>query len=86
MKYKYSVEVDKYNPAALIYCLNKMQNEIPYFDEDWGLTINAGGIDYGTYINIDIANKEIVLCNQPEGDGDDLLDDVIAKICEEEEE
>ena len=86
MKHRFSVEVDKYNPVALAYCLNRLQEEIPYFEIDWGIKINAGGIDYGTYMNIDIANMEIELSNQPDGDGDDMLDDVINAVMEEYDE
>lgn len=78
----FSVEVDKYNPTALIYCLTKLQNAIPDFEYDWRITVNAGGIDYGTFLNIDLENKTIEICNQPEGDGDDYLEDVINEILE----
>ena len=79
----YSVEVDKYNPTALIWCLTKLQDNIPDFEYDWRITVNAGGIDYGIFLNINIEDKEIVICNQPDGAGDDLLDDVIEAINEE---
>jgi len=79
----FSVEVDKLNPAALTWCLTKLQDNIPDFEDDWRITVNAGGIDYGIFLNINIEDKEIEICNQPEGDGDDLLDDVIEAINEE---
>ena len=81
---KFSVEVDKYNPVALAYCLKKLEDAIPDFEYDWLCTINAGGIDYGIFLNIDTETKEIEICNQ--GDGEDLLDDVIAEVEEGAEE
>ena len=81
----YSVEVDKYNPTALIYCLQKLANGIPDFDWDWRVYVNAGGIDYGIYLNVDIARKEITICNQPNGNGDNTIDDILAEFEEEEE-
>lgn len=77
MKNIYSIEIDKYNPTALTYCLRKLENAIPDYEYDWRIVINAGGIDYGIYLNIDISEKEIEICNQPKGEGDDYLDDVL---------
>lgn len=79
MSKTFSVEVDRYNPVALANCLKKLEREIPNFECDWRLTANGGGIDYGIYLNIDIDEKTIEVCNQPEygNDGDDLLDDVL---------
>lgn len=84
----YSVEIDRYNPMALALCLNKLKDGIPDFECDWRLTANGGGIDYGIYLNIDVEEKIIEICNQPEygSDGDDMLDDVIARLNEEEDE
>lgn len=82
----FSVEVDKYNPTALTYCLKKLENEIPDYEYDWRILINAGGIDYGIYLNVDVIGKTITICNQPEGDGDDYLDDIIEYFAESEEE
>lgn len=84
MKNTYSIEIDKYNPTALTYCLRKLENAIPDYEYDWRIVINAGGIDYGIYLNIDISEKEIEICNQPKGEGDDYLDDVL-ELFEEEE-
>ena len=88
MKTNYSVEVDRYNPMALAHCLKKLEDNIPNFENDWILTINAGGIDYGVYLNINVEKKEIEICNQPEygSDGDDSLDDIITYLEEEEDE
>lgn len=88
MKTNYSVEVDRYNPTALAYCLKKLEDNIPDFEYDWKLTINAGGIDYGVYLNIDVEKKEIEICNQPEygSDGDDMLNDVFEAINGNEDE
>lgn len=86
MKNYYSVEVDRYNPMALVRCLEMLDEGIPDFEYDWTLTINAGGIDYGTYLNIDVSRKEIEICNQPRGDGNDMLDDVLQCFEEEDKE
>lgn len=80
---RFSVEIDAYNPTALTHCLKKLEDAIPDFEYEWRIRINAGGIDYGIYLNIDPEEKEIEICNQPENDGDDYLDDVIAQIVEE---
>lgn len=88
MSKTFSVEVDKYNPMALAHCLKKLNEEIENFEYDWRLTANGGGIDYGVYLNIDVEEKSIEICNQPEygSDGDDMLDDVIEYLKENEEE
>lgn len=86
MKNIYSIEIDKYNPTALTYCLKKLENAIPDYEYDWRIVINAGGIDYGIYLNINISEKEIEICNQPKGEGDDYLDDVLELFEEEENE
>ena len=82
---RYSIEVDAHNPEAMTNCMVNLANNILDFAYDWRLYINAGGIDYGTYINIDTAQKTITLCNQPEGD-EAYLDDVIQEIVDEQEE
>ena len=75
----YSIEVDKYNPLALAHCLERLGNGIPNFEWDYHMTINAGGIDYGVYININLEDKTIEICNQPEygTDGNNTIDEVI---------
>ena len=87
MKRIYSVEIDRYNPIALANTLKKMADVIPDFEYDWRVSVNAGGIDYGLYLNIDIETKEIEICNQPEfgTDGDDLLEDVLDYFRSDEE-
>lgn len=84
----YSIEVDKYNPTALTHCLQKLENAIPGYEYDWRLYINAGGIDYGIYLNINVDKKEIEICNQPEygTDGDDWLDTVLELFEDDEED
>lgn len=84
----YSIEINKDDPTALTHCLRKLENAIPDYEYDWRIVINAGGIDYGIYLNIDIENKEIEICNQPRyGDAvEDMLDDVIELFEEEEED
>lgn len=87
MKTEYSIEVDRYNPMALAHCLKKLSYNIEDFEYDWRIFINAGGIDYGVYLNINVEGKIIEISNQPEyGDGDDSLDDVIDFFQQEEEE
>lgn len=86
MKNIYSIEIDKYNPTALTHCLRELENAIPDYEYDWRIVINAGGIDYGIYLNININEKEIEICNQPKGEGDDYLDDVLELFKEEEDE
>lgn len=89
MKNIYSVEIDRYDPTALTYCLRRLENVIPDYESEWRLIVNAGGIDYGIYLNIDINEKEIEICNQPEGSGEDWLDHVIEyfeSISEEEDD
>ena len=82
----FSIEVDEYNPTALGHCLKKLERIIPDFEYDWRTYINAGGIDYGIYINISISRKEIEICNQPRGKGEDSLEDVEDYFMELEEE
>lgn len=82
----YSVEVDKYNPTALTHCLKRLEEGIPDYEWDWTIYINAGGIDYGIYLNVNVENKEIIICNQPYEDGDDSLDDILELFEEDEEE
>lgn len=86
MKNHYSIEVDNYNPTALAYCLKRMEDYIPDFEYEWHIVINAGGIDYGIYLNVNVNRKEVVICNQPEGNGDDSLDDLFECFEEEEED
>ncbi len=86
MKNYYSIKVDNSNPTSLSYCLIRIEDNIPDFGYDWTMTVNAGGIDYGIYLNVYVDRKEIVICNQPEGDGDDCLNDLFELFKEDEEE
>lgn len=52
---RYSVDIER-SVNSLAYCLNKVNNGVNNIDE-WTVTINAGGIDYGIYFNFDIDNK-----------------------------
>lgn len=74
----YSVEVDNSNPTALGYCLKRLEKEVPDF-YDWKISINAGSIDYGVYLNIDIEDKSLEISNQPRWD-DAYLDDIIDEL------
>ena len=88
MKEIYSVEIDRYNPLALVLTLSELANEIQDFEYDWRMSVNAGGIDYGLYLNINVNSKEIEISNQPEygTDGDDLIEDVLEALNDYEEE
>lgn len=88
MKSKYSVEVDKYDATALAHCLKRLEDGIPDFDYSWRIVINAGGIDYGIYLNIDTEKEEIEISNQPTygSDGSDFIDDILENFNENEEE
>lgn len=88
MKEIYSVEIDRYNPMALADVLGELSNGIPDFEYDWRLSVNAGGIDYGIYLNVNIDRKEIEICNRPEygTDGDDLLEDILENFEENEDD
>lgn len=84
----FSVEIDRGNAVALAHTIDKMRKRIPDFEYDWKCVINAGGIDYGIYLNIDVDEKRIEICNQPEygSDGDDDLEAVFDCLEDEEEE
>lgn len=76
----FSVEVDRYNPMALANCLKKLADGIEDFEYNWRLSANGGGINYGLFLNIDIEEKTIEICNQPEYGCDDMLEDVLEAI------
>ena len=80
---KYSIDIER-SIWALTRCLNKVKNGICNI-EDWNISVNAGGIDYGIYFNFDIGNKELEICNQPGYEYDDslYLEDIIKTINEE---
>ena len=82
----YSVEVDRYNPMALAHCLQRLADGIPDFEYNWRVVINAGGIDYGVYLNVNIERQEIEICNQPEGSGEDCIDDILEEFEDDDEE
>ena len=75
----FSIEVDHYNPLALANCIERLGKGIPDFEWEWRISANAGGIDYGLFININIEDKTIEICNQPAygTDGDNTIDEVI---------
>ncbi len=87
MKNIYIIEIDKYNPTALTHCLKKLEEVIPDYEYDWRIIINAGGIDYGIYLNINIENKEIEISNQPKywTEEEDMLEDVLILFEEKDE-
>lgn len=77
---RYSVDIER-SINALVYCLKKVNDEINNIDE-WTVTINAGGIDYGIYFNFDIDNKVLEINNQPICKEEMYLDDIIDTINE----
>lgn len=80
---KYSVDI-KRSIDALLYCLNKVNNEVVDI-WDWDIRVNASGIDYGIYFNFDVNNKILEICNSPADDDSMALDDIIAIINGEED-
>ena len=77
MKRYWSVEIDNSWATSLIHCLTKIENTILGFASEWTIKVNAGGIDYGIYLNIDAKEKIIEISNQPDGDEcylEDFLD------------
>ena len=78
----YSIDINR-SVDSLAYCLRKVNNGINNI-EDWRVSINAGGIDYGIYFNFDAERKKLEISNQPSYDYDDSLDldEIIEKINE----
>lgn len=81
---KYSIDIER-SVWALTHCIQKVKNCVNNI-EDWRVSINAGGIDYGIYFNFDIVNKELEICNQPRYDESLYLDEIIDIINEENED
>ena len=81
----YTVDIDR-SVEALAHCL-KQVNKIRDI-EDWYVYVNAGGIDYGIYLNFNVERKELVICNQPDRGYDDsyYLEEIIDMINENTEE
>ena len=77
MRRTFSVEVDKWNPMDLVETLKKLGEGIADFEYEWGISANGGGIEYGVFLNIDVDKKRIEISNQPNGDGEDLVEDVL---------
>ena len=82
---RYTVDIER-SVDALAYCLRKV-NEINNID-DWCVSVNAGGIDYGIYFNFNLETKELEICNQPARGYDDslYLEEIIDFINGEDEE
>ena len=80
---KYSIDIEK-SIDALLYCLSKVNSEIEGI-WDWDININAGPIDYGIYFNFNTDNNTLEICNNPDGEDNLTLDDIITLINEEEE-
>lgn len=83
---RYSVDIAR-DMDSLASCMQKVNNGINDID-DWGISINAGGIDYGIYFNFDVERKELEISNQPDMGADDSLDldEIIETINDEDEE
>lgn len=84
---RYSVEICNDNPLSLMECLKRCDCNIPDFDS-WSITINAGGINYGVYMNFDCEEMALEISNCPfyGSDGDDCLDDVFECFEDEDDE
>ena len=74
---EYSVDIEA-TIDSLAYCLNKVNNEIE--DMDWGISINASGVDYGIYFNFDTRRKKLEISNEPSCEDCTPLDDIIEAI------
>ena len=59
---RYSVDINR-SLDSVAYCLNRLNNEVDMWN--WRISINAGGIDYGVYLNFDLEDKELEISNQP---------------------
>lgn len=83
---RYTVDIDR-SVDALTDCLSRVRYKINNID-DWRVSINAGGIDYGIYFNFDLEEKQLEICNQPGYRYDDslYLDEIIDLINEEDED
>ena len=57
----------------------RLNNEVDNIDE-WRVSVNAGGMNYGIYFNFDIENMELEICNQPDYNEVLSLDEVIEEI------
>ena len=68
---RYSINIER-TIHSLAYCLNEVNRKVENIDE-WEISINAGGIDYGIYFNFDVKRKELEICNQPKYGYDDSL-------------
>ena len=80
----YSVEIER-SVWAVANCLQRVNNGIYDIDE-WRISVNAGGIDYGVYFNFNFDDKELEICNQPQYDESLYLDDIIEVINGEAED
>lgn len=82
---EYTIDIER-DIGSLDRCLNKVYTGIDNID-DWRVSINASGIDYGIYFNFDLERKELEICNQPGYGYDDslYLDEIIERINEEAE-
>ena len=78
---RYSVDVER-SIESLTHCLKRINNGINDI-WDWRISANGGGIDYGIYLNFDIDNKELEICNQPRYKEDFGLDEIIDIINDE---
>ena len=76
---KYTIDIDR-SSEALSESMMKA-SEIYHMDE-WKVSINAGGIDYGIYFNFDLESRELEISNQRGYNYDDslLLEEIIEKI------
>ena len=76
----YTIDIDN-RVESLIHCLKKVQ-EIDNIYE-WGVSVNACGIDYGVYFNFDSDSRTLEISNCPNDYADytDMyLDEIIDAI------
>lgn len=58
---RYSVKIER-DIDSCAYCFNELTTINNMYD--WDVRVYAGGIDYGIYLNFDIKNKQLDICNQ----------------------
>lgn len=71
---RYSVKIER-DIDSCAYCFNELKNINNMYD--WDVRVYAGGIDYGIYLNFDIKNKELDICNQARYSELSSLDEII---------
>lgn len=83
---KYAVQIDM-SLWSIVDCLDRVNRNVENI-EDWMVSVNGGGICYGLYLNFDLEEKELTICNGPLYGYDEslYLDDIIDEINKYENE